>query len=77
MAKELPEHLRDNPEVITDLGSVRVQSGLKSKLGSCNFCCRTDYRIVHELSGNRTSVRLCNSCLKLVQKYKVQPNEKI
>ena len=69
MSKELPEHLRNTPSA-TNLGRAKLHSGLKGNLGSCNFCDRTNYEVVHELTGDRLKVRLCNKCLKVVQQYR-------
>lgn len=69
MSKELPEHLRDGPSA-TNLGLVSIRAGVKKQLGLCNFCDRDDYTVVHELSGNRLLVRICNKCLQVIQKYR-------
>jgi hypothetical protein len=69
MSKELPEHLRNLPPA-TNLGGAKIRVGQKSKLGSCNFCDRDNYTVVHELSGDRLMIRLCNECLRVVQKYR-------
>lgn len=69
MSKELPEHLQTTLQA-GDLGEIQVHTGLKDNLGSCNFCNRTNYSVVHELSGNHLKVRLCNRCMQVVKKHR-------
>jgi hypothetical protein len=69
MSKTLPEHLRTDVRA-GDLGEIQVHTRLKNNRGSCNFCNRTNYSVVHELSGSHLKVRLCNRCLQVVRKHK-------
>ena len=52
----------------TDLGRVQIHKGTKLDLGSCNFCNNNDYKVVYQLGGARTQVRLCPKCLEVVKK---------
>lgn len=70
--KALPEHLRTDQQA-GDLGEVKVFTGTRNQLGSCNFCNRTNYTVVHELQGCHLKVRLCNNCMKVVQQHRSKP----
>lgn len=46
---------------------MNIIKGLKGILGSCNFCNRSNYYIVYEISGKSISIRICNNCLKNIR----------